>query len=462
MAFQIEPNILLLTDSYKPTHWPQYEPGTTRVSSFFESRGGRWPATLFFGLQGNLKSYFTGQVVTREKIDEARELLRAHLGSPLLFNREGWEYILREHGGRLPVEIRAVPEGTIVPVSNVLMTIENTDPRVPWLTNYLETLLVQAWYPTTVATQSHFMKQDILYFLEKTGDPGLIDFKLHDFGFRGVSSVETAGIGAAAHLVSFQGTDTIQGLRYAQAYYDAPMAGFSIPASEHSTMTSWGRDREVEAYRNMLRIYPQGTFACVSDSFNIFDACEKLWGGELRDLVLNREGTLVVRPDSGDPISVLLRVLSILGERFGFEVNAKGFKVLNPKVRVIQGDGIDWLAPRVILAALAAEGWSADNLAFGSGGGLLQKLDRDTQKFAFKCSEVVVDGVQRSVMKDPVTDPGKKSKAGQLALIRHDNQFRTVDRCVAGDSDLLIPVFRNGELLVDQTFDEIRHRAAQS
>ena len=133
--------------------------------------------------------------MTREKIDEARELLRAHLGSPLLFNREGWEYILREHGGRLPVEIRAVPEGTIVPVSNVLMTIENTDPRVPWLTNYLETLLVQAWYPTTVATQSHFMKQDILYFLEKTGDPGLIDFKLHDFGFRGVSSVETAGIG---------------------------------------------------------------------------------------------------------------------------------------------------------------------------------------------------------------------------------------------------------------------------
>lgn len=460
MITNLYDNILLLTDSYKVSHYRQCPPGTKHIFSFFESRGGRYAKTLFFGLQYLIKQYLLGQVVTEEKILEAREFWAAHFGDDTLFNEAGWRHILEKHGGRLPVEIRAVREGTHVPVSNVLVTVVNTDPEVPWLTNYIETLLVQLWYPITVATQSYEMKQVILRYLEKTGTPESVDFKLHDFGFRGSTSVESAGIGAAAHLVNFRGTDTVPGLICARRVYGERMAGFSIPAAEHSTITSWQKKGESEAYRNMLTKFPNGLVAVVSDSYNVFEACEKLWGGELRDQVLNRDGVLVIRPDSGNPVEVLSKILDILGVRFGFEVNGKGYKVLNPKVRIIQGDGIDHESVGVILAALELNKWSADNLAFGSGGGLLQKMDRDTQKFAFKCCAVDVNGVWYDVLKDPVTDPGKKSKAGRLALIKKDGAFATVRMEDEEGENLLIPVFRDGVLLEDQTFAEIRERAA--
>jgi nicotinamide phosphoribosyltransferase len=163
------------------------------------------------------------------------------------------------------------------------MTVENTDPKLFWLTNYLETLLVQVWYPSTVATQSFAMKKLLLEYLHETGDPLLIDFKLHDFGYRGVTCPEQAAIGAASHLVNFQGTDTIAGLELLGEYYDEFCAGFSIPASEHSTITSWGKEHEVDACRNMLTQYPEGYVACVSDSYDIFNCCENIWGGELRE-----------------------------------------------------------------------------------------------------------------------------------------------------------------------------------
>ena len=192
-------NLLLRTDSYKFTHWKQYPPGTEQVYSYFESRGGKWPEVVFFGLQYYLKKYLEGPVVTRQAIDEAEEMVGRHFGDASLFNRRGWEYLLWVHGGRLPLRILAVPEGTPVPPHNVLMTVENTDPVCYWLPNYVETLLVQAWYGSTVATQSREMKKLVLKYLERTGDPSLIDFKVHDFGFRGVSSVESAGVGGAAH-----------------------------------------------------------------------------------------------------------------------------------------------------------------------------------------------------------------------------------------------------------------------
>ncbi|HEY4482594.1 MAG TPA: nicotinamide phosphoribosyltransferase domain-containing protein, partial [Candidatus Paceibacterota bacterium] len=262
-------NIILTTDSYKVSHHRQYPPGTTGVYSFFESRGGIDPTTTFFGLQYILKRYMEGAVVTADDIEEARELFAAHFGDRTLFNEQGWRYILNEHGGRLPVRVRAVPEGTTVPNHNVLMTIENTDPRVAWLTNYLETLLVQVWYPTTVCTQSRAMRATILSYLERTGTPESIDFKLHDFGYRGSTSVESAGIGGAAHLVNFKGTDTVAALVVAKRYYHEQMAGFSIPAAEHSTITSWGREHETDAFRNMLTSYPTGLVAVVSDSYDI-------------------------------------------------------------------------------------------------------------------------------------------------------------------------------------------------
>ncbi len=455
-------NILLATDSYKVSHYKQYPPGTTRVFSFFESRGGRYDSVLFFGLQYLIKKYLSGVVVTEEKILEAREFFAAHFGDSTLFNEKGWRHILETHGGRLPIEIKAVREGSRVPVSNVLVVVVNTDPEVAWLTNYIETLLVQLWYPTTVATQSYYMRETILGFLEKTGTPELIDFKLHDFGYRGSTSVESAGIGGAAHLINFKGTDTIEALLVARRYYGESMAGFSIPAAEHSTITAWGKENEVRAFENMLIQYPTSLVAVVSDSYDIFNACENLWGEDLREKVTSRDGVLVIRPDSGNPIEVLPRVLEILGSKFGYEVNAKGYKVLNPKVRIIQGDGIDHNSVRLILQALMDAGWSADNIAFGSGGGLLQKIDRDTQKFAFKCSAIEINGSWYDVYKDPVTDTGKRSKKGRLALRQENGRYSTVTEREAGDANLLIPVFRNGELLYEDTFAQIRERSKQS
>ncbi len=453
-------NICFLTDSYKASHYKQYPPGSQFVYSYFESRkGGVFPEVVFFGLQYWLREYLAGPVVTREKIDEAEALFRDHFSGSQLFNRPGWETILHRHGGRLPIRIKAAPEGTVVPESNVLITVENTDPEAYWLTNWLETLLVQTWYPCTVATQSRAMKKEILAALKHTGDPSLISFKLHDFGFRGVTCPEQAALGAAAHLVNFQGTDTVPGLVLARSVYQASMAGFSIPAAEHSTITSWGEHHEVDAMRNMLAQYPTGLVACVSDSFDIFRACSEYWGSILKEQVLARDGVLVVRPDSGDPPLIVVKVLERLGQAFGTTNNSKGFKLLHPKVRVIQGDGIDFSMLGKILEAMMQAGWSADNVAFGSGGGLLQKLNRDTQKFAFKCSSIVVNGQERDVYKQPVTDQGKKSKSGRFQLIRQENGvIATVPQGGPG-KDLLVNVFENGRILRSWTFDEVRDRA---
>ena len=453
-------NLILLTDSYKGSHYKQYPPCTETVYSYFESRGGRWTDVVFFGLQYYLKRYLAGSRIDAARIAEAEAIFVRHFGSAAFFNRAGWEHIVRNHDGRLPVRIRAVAEGSVVPNLNVLMTIENTDPACFWLTNYLETLLVQVWYGSTVATQSREMKKILLRFLAETGDPAGADFKLHDFGFRGVSSVETAGVGGAAHLVNFRGSDTMAGLLVARDFYGCEMAGFSIPAAEHSTITAWGPDHEVDAYANMLEQFPHGLVAVVSDSYDIFRACSEIWGGRLRDKVLHRDGTLVIRPDSGDPTAVLPRVLDILGERFGCETNAKGYKVLDPHVRVIQGDGIDFDSLSAILEAMKAKGWSADNIAFGSGGGLLQKLNRDTLQFAFKCSSATIRGQERDVFKQPVTDTGKRlRRRSRLKPFVHDQGgYRTVPHDAAGD-DQLIEVFRDGLLLHDWTFSQIRERA---
>lgn len=449
----------MMTDSYKVSHYLQYPKGTSNVYSYFESRGGKFKEVVFFGLQYYLKEYLCGEVVTRDRINQAESYFSKHFPESFIFNKEGWEYILKEWNGRLPIKIKAQPEGMVVENRNVMMTIENTDPNCYWLTNYLETLLVQVWYGCTVATQSREMKKIILKYLEKTGDPEDIGFKLHDFGFRGVSSVETAGVGGAAHLINFLGTDTFAGVIVANEYYNEEMAGFSIPAAEHSTITSWGRESEVDAYRNMLESYPKGLVAVVSDSYDIFNACARIWGGVLKDQVLERDGTLVIRPDSGDPPSIVIFVLDILEQHFGKIVNDKGYKVLDPHVRIIQGDGIDFEMLEAILGLMEKRQWSADNIAFGSGGGLLQKLNRDTLKFAFKCSSCTVDGKERDVYKDPVTDQGKWSKLGRLKLVRDDGGFKTISEKESGD-DLLQEVFLNGELFVNHNFSEIRKRAA--
>jgi nicotinamide phosphoribosyltransferase len=448
-------NPILDVDSYKASHWLQYPPNTTAMYSYLESRGGKYPVTVFFGLQYILKEYLT-RPIESWMVDEAVSFFAAH-GVP--FNEAGWRYIAEDLNGRLPIRISAVPEGTVVPVHNVLMTIESTDPKTFWLVSWLETLLLRVWYPTTVATQSWHLKKAIYGALAKTADDpdGEITFKLHDFGARGVSSCESSGIGGMAHLVNFSGSDTVQGVVYANHYYHHPMAAFSIPAAEHSTITAWGKEGEALAYQNMLDQFakPGSLVAVVSDSYDLWNAVDHLWGDRLRQAVIDSGATVIIRPDSGNPAQIVGQVLERLEQYFGSVINQKGYKVLN-HVRVIQGDGVNEASMSEILANIETLGFSATNVAFGMGGALLQKLNRDTQKFAVKCSEVTVDGKAIAVYKDPITDPGKTSKKGRLALIKTDTGYKTVASSV---DDQLVCVYENGKILQEQSLEDIRQRA---
>ena len=393
-------------------------------------------------------------------IDEAEEIVLEH-GEP--FYRGGWEYIVKKYGGRLPIRIKSVLEGSVIPGGNILLDVENTDPNSQWLTDFVETLLVRGvWYPTTVATNSYKIKKLILNYLIRNGDPNGINFKLHDFGARSVSSRESAGIGGLAHIVNFEGTDTPIALAYARKFYHKKKAAFSIPAMQHSTVTSWGRDNEVDAYRNMLRLYakPGSHVACVSDSYDIYNACDKIWGVELKDEVIESGATVIIRPDSGNPVEVNLKCAQILDARFGSTINSKGYKVLN-NVRLIQGDGVCYEVIDRILHTLEVNGFSADNIAFGMGSKLLQEVARDDYNFAMKCSSIQINSVQRDVFKDPITDPGKTSKRGRLQLIKDEvGNYQTVPERPWNRNEL-VTIYENGELLVDETLDTIRARANQ-
>lgn len=458
---------IVRTDSYKFSQWMQYPPETTHISSYIESRGGE-ERSVFFGLQAFMKDYLTTPI-TMKDIDRAERIVTAH-GLP--FNREGWEIIVREYNGLLPLAIQSVPEGTVMETRNVQVQVVNTDPRLWWLTSYIETIMLRGvWYPSTVATKSRKMKVVIAKYLDQTSDVPVRDqlmFKLHDFGARGASSGETAILGGMAHLTNFMGTDTFEAIEGVMAYYNTDeVVGFSIPASEHSTITSWGREREADAYENMLDTFggPGKLVACVSDSFDIYAATRDLWGGKLKDKVEAMGGTLVVRPDSGDPTVVPIEVVEILAERFGYTVNSKGYKVLPSSVRVIQGDGINEYTLPIILENLKEAGFSAENIAFGMGGGLLQAWNRDTLKYAMKASAIrVKNGKWTGFSKDPVTDKGKQSKEGRLGLVYDCGigtcGYMTVPEEIAErKGNILRTVYLNGEILVEDTFADIRARA---
>ena len=462
-----EINRIIDTDSYKSSHWLQYPPNTTRAFFYLESRGSDrdWNETVFFGLQYLLKNYFLAQF-TQAMVEEAKEVITAH-GLP--FNYDGWTNLIKKHGGKLPLRIRAVAEGSVVPLHNVLMTVETTDDEFAWLGSWFESQLMRIWYPITVATQSFYIKKDVYQYLRETADDAdaEINFKVHDFGARGVSSQETAAIGGAAHLVNFLGSDTMAALLIHREFYHESIAGFSIPAAEHSTITSWGRAHEIDAYRNLLRQFakPNSTVAIVSDSWNIYEAVEKMWGEQLKQEVIDSGATIVIRPDSGEPVEVVSRVARILSDKFGTTINSKGFKVLK-NVRIIQGDGVNQTSIRQILERLKTEGFSASNIAFGIGGSLLQKIDRDTLKFAYKCSAIIADGKLIEVYKQPITDSGKNSKRGRLDLTLNGGNYATVKlesaEQIAAENSAMRVVFENGELLIDDNLSEIRKRAVQT
>jgi nicotinamide phosphoribosyltransferase len=471
-------NPILNTDSYKLTHWWQYPPDTRHIYSYVESRGGMFDETMLAMLQYIVKSNFAGQVFTLGDIEEARRIAHAHFGGhPKSFNYEGFKSLYAKHGGRLPLRIRAVKEGTVVKSLNALITIENTDPEFYWLTNWAETVLLQVWYPITVATLSRAIKQVIGKALVRTGDPSLLPFKLIDFGFRGVSSKESAAIGGAAHLINFLGTDTIAAIQLLNQFYSADLtvkdplncAGYAIPASEHSTITAWGEANEGQAYANMLENCPEGVVACVSDSYDIYNAVRNLWGGALRDKVLQRKGTLVIRPDSGDAVAVLEELFKIVAEVFGYEVNKKGWKTTVPNVRFIQGDGVNFYTIQNITGQLTRKGWSQDIWSYGMGGALLQQVNRDTLKFALKCSAIDRGGKWHNVYKNPKTDPSKASKGGRFNLIHNGKEFATVE--VLNDSpnpdssalgrNALETILEDGKILRDMTLQEVRDIAVK-
>lgn len=454
-------NLILKTDSYKMTHWKQYPMGTEGVYSYFEAReGAQFDKTVFFGLQHILTRYLEGVVVTEQDIKEAERFALAHFGTTDLFNREGWEHIVHEHGGRLPIRIKAVPEGLKIPTGNVMMTVENTDPKCYWLTNYVETLLTHVWYGSTVASLSRATKEMFMEYLDETAETqDALPFMLHDFGYRGVSSDEAAGIGGAAHLINFMGTDTINGMSYAMDFYDAPMENlaFSVPATEHSVMTSLGRAGEYQLLDQLIADHPAGILSVVSDSYDIYAMVEEIC--KRKDKIMAREGVFVTRPDSmtkehKTPEELTLWIVQRLWDTYGGTENSKGYKTLDSHVRVLWGDGIDKAGINKILFTLKRAGFSAENMVFGMGGGLLQKINRDTQRFAFKCAAQKRDGMWHDISKDPL-DGSKVSKAGRMKLVIKDGEYVTVPEHEEGE-DIMETVFEDGEILRRYDFDFIR------
>jgi nicotinamide phosphoribosyltransferase len=448
-------SIVFNTDSYKVSMAKQYPPGTEYIYSYVTPRSG--DKIVNFGLQKFIREILAVPV-TREEVLAAEKFWTAH-GEP--FNTEDWLYIVDAHKGFLPLMVFGIDEGLVVPAKTPVVTVVNTDPRCFWLTTWVETAMLRdVWYGSTVATNSWEIKQIIADYLDKSGDIAGLPFKLHDFGFRGVSSYESAEVGAAAHLINFMGTDTVAGIFGASKFYDADIyaTGWSIPAAEHSTITSWGRGSEALAYENMVKQFskPGSIYAVVSDSYDIYNAVSNIWGGELKDLVVSSGGTLVIRPDSGDPLEVLPTLISSAAQRFGFTLNDKGYKVLN-NVRFIWGDGINKMTIRSILRMIVdTMGYSADNLAFGAGGSLLQGLTRDTYSFAMKASAARINGEWGPVAKDPITDSGKKSMSGMFSVAEDFTVTSTLEGVPEGEANMLKLRYYNGNCYNQIKFDEVR------
>ncbi len=464
-------NWITATDSYKQTHYHMYPNKTEYVYSYFESRlGARFPCTIFAGLQYKLMRYALGSVITQEDIEWAAYLAGMHFGNDKIFNRVGWEYIVNEYDGRLPLEIRAVAEGTPVPVGNVMMTFVNTDPKCWWLTNSVESFFTHVWAMSTSATLTWIIKNIQTKYLNFTSDnlETVLPFMLHDFGYRGSSSHESAQTVGIGHLINYLGTDTIPAVESAMKYYggndvfDKPFnIGFSVNASEHSIMTAKGEAGEFDLVDELLTKYPTGIISIVIDSYNWKRFIKTMGTPRFKERILNRDGKFVFRPDSGEPVQTSLEVYQAVANEFGYKKNSKGFEVLNPKTGCLWGDGVDEIDVENIYGNLMNNGVSAENYIIGMGGNIHQKINRDTQRNAFKSSYQVCDGIGIDIFKDPI-DGSKRSKKGRLALInRGGGVFKTLEEVKTWHTtgDLLKPVFRNGQLLKEYSLDEMRKNA---
>lgn len=465
-------NLLLCTDVYKQGHMQQYPEGTTKVYSYLTARSDKKiPFTVFFGLQYYIKEYLM-KPVTQEDVAEAVFYRNQILGSCPQDVTQKWSKLAEL--GHIPLEIKAVEEGSIMPCKNVLMTVTNTHPDFYWLVGYAESLLLKVWNTITVASYSKKLHNLTSAFARDTSDSEfLVPFLVHDFGYRGVSSEETAALSGAAHLVNFLGTDTIPAVKFVHDYY-APKTkdpiGLSVPASEHSVMCAFGKENEIDAFKHMLNLYPSGIVSIVSDTYNLWNVLTN-FATQLKPSILERDGKVVFRPDSGDPELIICGnpnatlgtpefkgAIRLLDEAFGSTVNSKGYRELSPKVGLIYGDGMYFERYERILTKLKEMKYATTNLVIGVGGLLLQQHSRDDQGFAFKATYCEINGEEREIVKDPITDHGKKSHKGLMMLTEKNGVYMTTDQCTAEQEKegLLQTVFKDGKLIKEYSIEQVR------
>lgn len=478
---------LVLTDFYKTDHRRQFPDGTTTVYSNFTPRGSRIEHVdhvVFFGLQYFLVEYLQrrfDETFFRLPAAQAVGAYQRRLDNSLGKGAVPVDHVQALHElGYLPLRIKALPEGTRVPMQVPTHTIENTDDRFAWLTNFIETMMsAVVWGPCTSATIANRYREVFERGAATTGAPReFVPWQGHDFSFRGMFGIEAACMSGAGHLLSFTGTDTIPAIDFLEQYYGADctreMIGGSVPATEHAVMCAGGKETELDTYRRLLTtVYPRGIVSVVSDTWDFFRVITDLLP-QLKREVLARDGKLVIRPDSGDPVLILVGdpaapagsserrgLIDLLWEIFGGTTTAKGFKVLDPHIGAIYGDSITLERQEAILSGLAAKGFASSNVVLGIGSYTYQHVTRDTFGFAMKATFCTVDGEDREIYKQPRTDSKKNSHRGLLAVRRDERgelraHFPVSRRDEQAASNLLQPVFENGKLLRGQTLSEIR------
>lgn len=485
-----ELNPMLLSDFYKQSHKEQYPVGTTKVYSTWTPRGSRMDGVnevVLFGLQGFAKKYliqFFNNNFFNKPIEEVKASFSRMLKNTL-GNEPDLTHIIELHQlGYLPIEIKAVKEGTLVPVRVPMLTIENTESRFFWLTNFLETLMsTELWLPITSATIAlEYRKILTKYAMETVGNTNHVGFQGHDFSMRGMSSVESAMTSGAGHLLSFDGTDTIPAICYLEAFYNADvekeLVGASIPATEHSVMCSYGNANEFELFKHLLLdVYPTGFFSAVSDTWDLWKVVTE-YVPQLKNEILGREGRLVIRPDSGDPVKIICGdldapegtpqrkgVIELLWETFGGSMSEKGYKMLDSHIGAIYGDSITLDRAKKICEGLKQKGFASSNIVFGIGSYTYQYNTRDTFAQALKATYAVVNGEERLLFKDPITDNGtKKSQRGMVVVASALGKIGFIDgldkeeKASYVGKDMLETVFKDGKIIRDESLQEIRAR----
>ncbi len=473
-------DFITLADGYKLDHRRQYPAHTSGVYSNWTARSSRVPdqnEVVFFSLQWVLQAYFndladkTFFTGNRGKIlTNYQRRLDGYFGP----NQIGTKHIADLHDlGYIPLEFRAMPEGTRIPLRVPMFTVESTHPDFPWVTNYFETMLSNLlWKGCTSATHAYRMRKMFDKYARLSGDPSFVDWQGHDFSFRGMSGIEDAAISGAGHLLSFTGTDTLPALELLEKYYDGtkePLLGMSVPATEHSVMCAGGEKDEFETYDRLLSLYPNGIVSIVSDTWDLWEVVASILP-RLKDKIMAREGKTVIRPDSGKPADILCGdadhkgdtirdqlirkgLVEALWDLFGGTVNDRGFKMLDSHIGAIYGDSITYDTAQEIFQRLGIKGFGSTNTVLGLGSYFYEYNTRDTYGFAMKATAARVDGKEHMLFKDPKTDNGvKKSAKGRIVVVGdgHTTPFQALDQLnEAGQAaltnvDNLARVWRNG------------------